>query len=113
MLDTLTRGPGMPATVLGVLHLRGSVLPLVEARPRLGLPTHRPADGALVLVSGPWRAALVIEAACGVSGPDDVQPTAAGDLVVGDPGAEVDAPVTPPDARGLPRPAWNSGAGGA
>ncbi len=40
VLDTTTAVPGAPPAVLGVMNLRGHVLPVVEARPLLGLPVH-------------------------------------------------------------------------
>ena len=70
MLDT--------ATLVGVMNLRGSVLPVVEARPALGLPV-RAAIGpprALVLADGEHRAAILIERVLGLSAFDDVQPPA-------------------------------------
>ena len=78
MLDTTTPVPGAPATLVGVMNLRGSVLPVVEARPALGLPV-RPAIGpprALVLADGEHRAAIRIERVLGLSAFDDVQPPA-------------------------------------
>jgi purine-binding chemotaxis protein CheW len=38
VLETTTPVPGAPAAVIGVMNLRGNVLPVVEARPLLGLP---------------------------------------------------------------------------
>jgi len=78
MLDTTTPVPGAPATLVGVMNLRGSVLPVVEVRPALGLPV-RAAIGpprALVLADGEHRAAILIERVLGLSAFDDVQPPA-------------------------------------
>jgi purine-binding chemotaxis protein CheW len=82
MLETTTPVPGAPASVVGVMNLRGSVLPVVEARPLLGLPV-RPAVGrprALVLADGDHRAAILIERVLGLLAFDEVQPARDGAL---------------------------------
>ena len=48
--------PGAPSDVLGVLNLRGKIVPWVDIGPVLGLPPG---------VSGPGREALVVEAGVG------------------------------------------------
>jgi purine-binding chemotaxis protein CheW len=79
VLDVTTPVPGAPASLVGVMNLRGSVLPVVEARPLLGLPV-RAAIGrprALVLANADLRAAILIERVLGltvfdtVTSPDD------------------------------------------
>ena len=86
VLDTTTRVPGAPASVLGVMNLRGSMLSVVEARPLLGLPAHVPGDRALVLADGERCAAVVIEGVVGLAPLDEVGPVPAdaGDLAVGE-----------------------------
>jgi purine-binding chemotaxis protein CheW len=42
--------PGEPPWVLGVIHLRGEILPAVDARSRLGLPEKEPESTAVYIV---------------------------------------------------------------
>jgi purine-binding chemotaxis protein CheW len=82
-LDATTPVPGAPAAVLGLMNLRGGVLPVVEARPLLGLPV-RPATGpgrALVLADGERRAAIVIERVLGLTAFHEVAAAEAPDPV--------------------------------
>jgi purine-binding chemotaxis protein CheW len=121
VLDTTTPVPGAPAPVIGVMNLRGSVLPVVEARPLLGLPVRSggPRGRALVLADGDRRAAILIERVLGLGTLDEVEPLPAPDasgLTVGLlPGDAGDRP-TLLDARAvlaaLRRP-WDSTAGGS
>jgi purine-binding chemotaxis protein CheW len=104
VIDAITPVPGAPAPLVGVMNLRGAVLPVVEARPLLGLPV-RGGGGrarALVVADGERRAAVLIERVLGlVAGgelPDDSSERA-----------------TPLDAGALlaaVRRAWDSAAGG-
>jgi purine-binding chemotaxis protein CheW len=122
VLDTTTPVPGAPAAVLGVMNLRGSVLPVVEARPLLGLPVGAGAAGerALVLADGERRAAMLIESVLGLAVLDNVQPLAAGaaggGLAVGELAVEPGGQATLLDARAvlaaLRRP-WDSASGGS
>jgi chemotaxis signal transduction protein len=72
-LDGYTRVPGAPATVVGVFNLRGTVLPLVEARPLLGHAAAMPVAGtaAVVLAARSWRAAVAIDRVLGLDWFDD------------------------------------------
>jgi chemotaxis signal transduction protein len=91
-LDGYTPVPGAPATVVGVFNLRGTVLPLMEARPLLGHAAATPAPGtaAVVLAAGSWRAAIAIDRVLGLDWFDDVSlspgqsPFAAGTFAHGD-----------------------------
>jgi chemotaxis signal transduction protein len=74
-LETTTAVPGAPPLVLGVMNLRGHVLPVVEVRPLLGLPARSASDRALVLADGDRRAAVVIEAVIGLTTLESVRPT--------------------------------------
>lgn len=117
VLDTTTRVPGAPASVLGVMKLRGSVLPVVEARPLLGLPAHLRSDRALVLDDGERCAAVVIEGVVGLAPLDEVDPVpaAAGDLAVGEVVAETGnrpALLDAPALLAAIRRAWDPGPGG-
>ncbi len=73
-LETTTAVPGAPPLVLGVMNLRGHVLPVVEVRPLLGLPARSASDRALVLADGDRRAAVVIEAVIGLTTLESVRP---------------------------------------
>ena len=80
VLDATTPVPGAPSELVGVMNLRGHVLPVVEARPLLGLPV-RAAVGrprAVVVADGAHRAAVLIERVLGLSAFDHVQPPADG-----------------------------------
>jgi purine-binding chemotaxis protein CheW len=48
--DVLTHVPRAPASVEGVINLRGSVLPVIDLRRRLGLPTAERNDGQRIVV---------------------------------------------------------------
>jgi purine-binding chemotaxis protein CheW len=114
ILDTTTRVPGAPAAVIGVMNLRGHILPVVEARPLLGLPAHVRSDRALVLADGDRRAAVVIEGVLGLAPLDGVppRPAAAGDLAVGEVVDETGGRATLLDARSMLtaiRRAWAPG----
>lgn len=112
VLGSTTPVPGAPPTVLGVMNLRGSIMPVVEARPLLGLPAHTRSDRALVLADGDRRAAVVIEGVLGLAALDTVEPTAdAGDLTLGAVALETGGRATLLDARGTlaaVRCAWDA-----
>ncbi len=48
--ESLTHVPKAPSTVEGVINLRGSVLPVIDLRRRLGLPTVARNDGQRIVV---------------------------------------------------------------
>lgn len=113
VVDATTPVPGAPPSLIGVMNLRGTVLPVVEARPLLGLPVRTRCDRALVVADGERRAAIVIEAVLGLTALDDVQP-AAGDVAAA---AVADEPsrATLLDARAILaaiRRAWDPAPGG-
>jgi purine-binding chemotaxis protein CheW len=122
VLDATTPVPGAPPSVLGVMNLRGSVLPVVEARPLLGLPVQAaPGRGrALVLADGDRRAAILVEGVLGLAAFDDVRPLAENadheGLAVGELTAASGAPATLLDAgavlAALRRP-WDAAPGGS
>lgn len=76
VLDRYTAVPGGPDELLGVTNLRGSILPVVEVRPLLGLPARPPGPGAMaiVLVDGDWRAAVAIDRIHGLAWFDEPEP---------------------------------------
>lgn len=59
-LESVTPVPRMPSILVGVANLRGSVMPLVDLRPALGLPPALP-KLAVVIKHGPLQAGLLIE----------------------------------------------------
>ncbi len=108
-LEVTTPVPGAPAALVGVMNLRGSVLPVIEARPLLGLPV-RAATGrprALVLAESGHRAAILIERVLGLTAFDTVRPpadgTTAGALAVGELVDEAGERATVLDAAALLR----------
>jgi purine-binding chemotaxis protein CheW len=65
---TLTALPGAPSGVLGVLSLRGALLPVVDARQRLRLPGAPPSIGQRIVVVELPRATvgLLVDAVVGI-----------------------------------------------
>lgn len=62
-LTPITRLPNTPSFVEGVIDLRGEVMPVIDLRKRLGLPT-RPADGqtrVMIASFGQLTAAMVVD----------------------------------------------------
>lgn len=78
LLEAWTRVPGAPAPLVGVANLRGNVLPIVEARPLLGLPARPIVEGtaAVVLADGAMTAAMAIEQVLGLDWYDEARPLA-------------------------------------
>ena len=106
VLDATTPVPGAPNPLVGVMNLRGHVLPVVEARPLLGLPVRATLDRprALVLADGDHRAAIVIERVVGLTAFDAVQAipdSEPGPLALGELVDEAGARATVLDARAL------------
>ncbi len=63
--DHATHVPGAPPYVIGLVHVRGRVVPVVDLRVRFGLPpTERTLDHRIVVVHSEQRvAALLVDAA--------------------------------------------------
>lgn len=62
-LTPITRLPNTPAYVEGVIDLRGEVMPVIDIRKRLGLPS-RPQDAetrVMILSVGDFPTALVVD----------------------------------------------------
>ena len=74
VFDDLTVLPRAPRLLLGVANLRGTVVPIVDVGPLLGLPEMRPARSVrtLVLRDGPLLAAVAVETVLGLEPFDDV-----------------------------------------
>jgi purine-binding chemotaxis protein CheW len=61
-VDAVTPVPGMPSTLTGVANLRGTVVPLVDLRLMLGLPTTgAPPQFAVVIRHGTNQIGLLID----------------------------------------------------
>lgn len=75
-MQSITEIPNMKPTVLGVINLRGNVIPVVSLRKRLGLPEHMPTkSGRIVIVN--FREALVglvVDQVFQVTSYHDIQP---------------------------------------
>lgn len=67
-LGPLTRVPGAPPTLVGVTNVRGTVVPVVDLRPLIGLDEGSVGAGALavVLEDGDLRAALAVDRVLGL-----------------------------------------------
>jgi len=80
VFDELTMVPLAPAHLLGVVNLRGSVLPLVDIRPFLGLEATRATreDRALVVECDGVQAALLIDEVAGLEPLDGLAPVGDG-----------------------------------
>jgi purine-binding chemotaxis protein CheW len=118
-LDVTTSVPGAPAPLVGVMNLRGNVLPVVEARPLLGLPIHATAGRprALIVADGEQRAAILIEEVVGLTvlAATPPAPEVEGDTAGGAVGGDTGEAATVLDARAVlaaARRAWNSALGG-
>jgi purine-binding chemotaxis protein CheW len=119
LLDSTTPVPGAPAAVIGVMNLRGNVLPVVEARPLLGLPVPATSDRALVLADGQRCAAVLIEGVLGLTtldGPTRPVAECSGSLTIGELNAGTGGRATLLDARAVLtalRRAWDPDPGGS
>ncbi len=61
-VEAITRVPGMPPALVGVANLRGVIVPVVDLRLMLGLPTSGPKLGfAVVIRHGAQQAAVLAE----------------------------------------------------
>jgi chemotaxis signal transduction protein len=77
VLDDITPVPRAAAHVLGVANLRGKVMPIVDARPVLGLSGDRPGRSGvtgLVVRAGAWHVAVLVDAVEGLEAFADVSP---------------------------------------
>jgi len=62
--QTMTRVPRAPAYLVGVINVRGQVIPVVDLKERLGFPTgERPPKARLVIVEiGEQRVGMIVDA---------------------------------------------------
>ncbi len=60
-LESVTPVPGMPASLVGVANLRGTVVPLADLRPQLGVPVSALPKYAVVVRQGAQQVGLLID----------------------------------------------------
>jgi purine-binding chemotaxis protein CheW len=74
--DDYTIVPGAPPPLLGVANLRGTVMPILDVRPLLGLPPHtmERRTNTLVLGNRSLQAAIAIDAVLGLERFDAILP---------------------------------------
>jgi purine-binding chemotaxis protein CheW len=68
IFEGFTLVPWAPPVLVGIANLRGVIMPIVDIRPLLHLPPHRPGTviKSLVIEEPPIRVAVAIEAALGL-----------------------------------------------
>jgi purine-binding chemotaxis protein CheW len=60
-IDAITPVPGMPPALVGVANIRGSIVPLVDVRPSLGLPSATVPHYAVVVWQGARYVGILVE----------------------------------------------------
>jgi purine-binding chemotaxis protein CheW len=60
-LESITPVPGMPASLVGVANLRGTVVPLADLRPALGVPSSTAPKYAVVVRHGTQQVGVLID----------------------------------------------------
>ena len=81
--DGVTRVPYSPNYLLGVMNLRGVIVPVIDLRTRFGLPARAPDSSSVVIVvrvhtdNGEKTAGIVVDAVSEVYSvaPDNIKPT--------------------------------------
>jgi len=61
-LESVTPVPGMPSTLVGVANLRGTVMPLADLRPSLGIPSTTSLPFVVVVRHGQQQVGILIDA---------------------------------------------------
>ncbi len=61
VVETITPVPGMPAGLVGVTNLRGTVVPLLDLRQMFGLNADATLRYAVVLKHGSWQVAVLVD----------------------------------------------------
>lgn len=80
----LTRVPNAPPFVLGVCNLRGSVIPVIELKKRLGLPSHPDENAKVIIVNiGKQLVGMIIDASVDVTSLDSSEIEPSPSLVTG------------------------------
>lgn len=80
-LGSITPVPGMPASLVGVANLRGTVIPLADLRPSLRLSVSAPAKYAVVVRHGAQQVGILIDEVPEIRtiSPDDISGVLSGD----------------------------------
>lgn len=60
-LESITPVPGMPSSLVGVANLRGTVVPLADLRPSLGVPSATTPKYAVVVRHGAQQVGILID----------------------------------------------------
>lgn len=60
-IDSITAVPGMPPALIGVANLRGTIVPIVDLHPSLGLPSVAAPHYAIVIRQGAQHVGVVID----------------------------------------------------
>ena len=73
-LESVTPVPRMPSTLVGVANLRGTVMPLADLRPSLGIPSTMSLPFVVVVRHGQQQVGILIDAVPEIRtiNPDDV-----------------------------------------
>jgi purine-binding chemotaxis protein CheW len=61
VVESITPVPGMPAGLVGVTNLRGSVVPLLDLRQMIGLAAENALKYAVVLKHGNWQVGVLVD----------------------------------------------------
>jgi len=76
VFDDITVLPRAPAPLIGVANLRGTVIPIVDVRPLLGLPVQRLGRSlrTLIVRDGAIQVALAVEGVLGLEPFEEIMP---------------------------------------
>lgn len=74
-LESITSVPGMPSSLVGVANLRGTVVPLADLRPLLGMPSSLDSKYAVIVRHGARLIGILIDEVPEIHTvhPDDVE----------------------------------------
>jgi purine-binding chemotaxis protein CheW len=61
VVESITPVPGMPAGLVGVTNLRGSVVPLLDLRQMIGLAAENALRYAVVVKHGNWQVGVLVD----------------------------------------------------
>ena len=61
VVESITPVPGMPAGLVGVTNLRGSVVPLLDLRQMIGLAAENSLKYAVVIKHGNWQVGVLVD----------------------------------------------------
>ena len=61
VVESITPVPGMPAGLVGVTNLRGSVVPLLDLRQMIGIAAENALKYAVVVKHGNWQVGVLVD----------------------------------------------------